>query len=136
VELARREEQRIKQLNAKRDGVSAASLKHQMRPLRPEDFDPAVAAQQAAIRALNESLGLATALPVPAALAEAPAANKAPPAQRSAANSASNAPTSNAEVAEASRPQLTEAQAPVNVDRSPANDEDMDDDLDALCNLR
>ena len=136
VEIARREEQRIKQLNAKRDGVSAASLKHQMRPLRPEDFDPVVAAQQAAIRALNESLGMATALPVPAALAEGPAANDAPPAQRPAANAASNAPTSNAETAEAGRPQLTEAQAPINVARSPANDEDIDDELDALCNLR
>lgn len=136
VEIARREEQRIKQLNAKRDGVSPASLKHQMRPLRPEDFDPAVAAQQAAIRALNESLGMATALPLPEALAEAPAANEAPLGQHAAANSASKAPISTAEATEAGRPQLTEAPGPINVARSPANDEDIEDELDVLCNLR
>lgn len=118
------------------DGVSAASLKHQMRPLRPEDFDPVVAAQQAAIRALNESLGMDTALPVPAALTEAPPANEAPPAQRSAANSAPNEPTSTAETDWGGRPQRTEAPASIVVARPPANDDDINDELDALCNLR
>ena len=135
VEIARREEQRIKQSNAKRDGVSSASLKHQMRPLRPEDFDPVVAAQQAAIRALNESLGMATAMPVPAGLMDAPAANDAPTAQPTAALPARLAPAQSAAPDEA-RPQLPEASAPLVNSGPPANDDDFEDRLGALCNLQ
>lgn len=135
VEIARREEQRIKQLNAKRDGVSPQSLKHQMRPLRPEDFDPAVAAQQAAIRALNESLGMATALPVPAGLVDAPAANDAPSAPPTASLPARPAPTQTAAPNEIP-PQLPEAPAPVVNSEPPANDDDYEDRLGALCNLQ
>jgi|GEM_PF-3316462 len=135
VEIARREEQRIKQLNAKRDGVSAASLKHQMRPLRPEDFDPVVAAQQAAIRALNESLGMATALPVPADLVDAAAANDAPSARPAAVLPARPVPTQSTTPDDA-RPQLPEASAPLINSEPPANDDDYEDRLGALCNLQ
>ncbi|MEO6277370.1 Mu transposase C-terminal domain-containing protein [Roseateles sp.] len=133
VEIARREEQRIKQLNAKRDGVSSASLKHQMRPLRPEDFDPAVAAQQAAIRALNESLGMATAFPVPAGLLDEAAANDAPTPLANAAPGARPAPQPTA--LDGVRPQLPQASAPLNSE-PPANDDDFEDRLGALCNLQ
>ena len=56
-------------LNAKRDGVSAKSLKHKMRPLRPQDFDERVALQQAEQCELDQALGMTTAMPdVPTAL--------------------------------------------------------------------
>ena len=137
VEIARREEQRIKQLNAKRDGVSSQALKHQMRPLRPEDFDLRVAAQQAAIRALNATLGMATALPVPVDLADALAANdpqSVPPAVAPKAPPAP-APASIAATDEA-RPQPPEAQAPVINPEPPANDDDFEARLGALSNLQ
>ena len=135
VEIARREEQRIKQLNAKRDGVSPRALKNQMRPLRPEDFDPAVAAQQAAIRALNESLGMATALPVPAGLVDAPAANDAPAAPATDVLPARPAPIQQTAQDEV-RPQPPEASAPLVNAEAPANDDDYEDRLGALCNLQ
>ena len=135
VEVARREEQRIKQLNAKRDGVSPQALKHQMRPLRPEDFDPAVAAQQAAIRSLNETLGMATALPTPAELVDSPAANDAPGAPSTASPPAPPAPTPAADL-DGPRPQPLEAIAPVVSLESPANDDDFEERLSAICNLQ
>jgi hypothetical protein len=69
VEFALSEAERIMRLNAKRDGVSAKSLKHKMLQLRPQDFDERVALQQAEQCALDQALGMTTAMPdVPTAL--------------------------------------------------------------------
>lgn len=69
VEFALSEAERIMRLNAKRDGVSVKSLKHKMLPLRPQDFDERVALQQAEQCALDQALGMTTAMPdVPTAL--------------------------------------------------------------------
>jgi hypothetical protein len=106
-----------------------------MRPLRPEDFDPAVAAQQAAIRSLNETLGMATALPTPAELVDSPAANDAPGAPSTASPPAPPAPTPAADL-DGPRPQPLEAIAPVVSLESPANDDDFEERLSAICNLQ
>lgn len=69
VEFALREAERVMRVNAKRDGVSVKSLKHKMLPLRPQDFDERVALQQAEQCALDQALGMTTAMPdVPTAL--------------------------------------------------------------------
>jgi len=135
VEIARREEQRIKQLNAKRDGLSPSALKNQMRPLLPQDFDPAHAAQQAEIRALNESLGMAIALPVPAGLVDVPAANDAPASPPAAAQLARPAPAPSTAPGE-ERSQLLAASALHINPELPANDNNFEDRLGALCNLQ
>lgn len=62
LECALREQQRLKQLNAKRDGGSAKSLKHKMVPLRPEDFDKRIALQQMELCYLDAQLGFGPAL--------------------------------------------------------------------------
>lgn len=62
LECALREQQRLKQLNAKRDGGSGKSLKHKMVPLRPEDFDKRLALQQTELCYLDVQLGFGPAL--------------------------------------------------------------------------
>lgn len=68
-EAAIREEQRVRQVNAKRDRLSMKSLRHKMVPLTPESFDPRIAEQQREMCHLDEQLGLTSALKeVPTAL--------------------------------------------------------------------
>ncbi len=62
LESALREQQRLMQLNAKRDGVSAKSLKHKMVTLSPERFDKRLALQQMELCYLDAQLGFGPAL--------------------------------------------------------------------------
>ena len=82
LECALREQQRLKQLNAKRDGASAKSLKHKMVPLRPEDFDKRLAVQQMELGYLDAQLGFSPALKgiSAAVLAKPPEASASGPA--------------------------------------------------------
>jgi hypothetical protein len=78
---------------------------------------------------------MATALPVPAGLVDAPAANDAPSAPPTAAVPARPASTQST-APDQERPQLPEASAPLVNAEPPANDDDYDDRLVALCNLQ
>lgn len=131
VEFALREAERIMQLNAKRDGVSAKSLKHKMRPLRPEDFDERVALQQAEQCMLDQALGMTTAMPdVPTALQA-----------KTAASGLFQAPLPQPQPDPQVAPTVPAAPAPLpaiaNVKPAPsANEEDFDDGFSARFNLR
>ena len=129
VEFALREEQRIMQLNAKRSGVSAKSLKHKMSPLRPENFDGRVALQQAEQCLLDQTLGMTTAMAdVPTALQAKNAANgllQQPLPEPQPGSPQSNAPPP------LHAPALTTVKPTL-----PANEEDFDDGFSARFNLR
>jgi hypothetical protein len=121
-------------LNAKRDGVSLKSLKHKMRPLRPQDFDERVALQQAEQCELDQALGMTTAMPdVPTALQEKTKARgllqqpvPLPQLQPQAAPPQPEAP-----------PQLPLAPALTGVQpAASSNDDDFEDDFSARYNLR
>ena len=104
LECALREQQRLTQLNAKRDGGSAKALKHKMVSLRPEDFDKRLALQQMELCYLDAQLGFGPALKGIAA---------AQPAKQSEASVP--APVLNASVAspDPERPLPAEAEGPV-----------------------
>ncbi|MFY9510511.1 MAG: Mu transposase C-terminal domain-containing protein [Rubrivivax sp.] len=90
LECALREQQRLKQLNAKRDGGSTKSLKHKMVPLRPEDFDKRLALQQMELCYLDAQLGFGPALK---------GISAAQPAKQPAASEPAPAPVLNVSVA-------------------------------------
>lgn len=129
VEFALREAERIMRLNAKRDGVSVKSLKHKMLPLRPQDFDERVALQQAEQCALDQALGMTTAMPdVPTALQAKAAASgllqqPVPQPQPEGAPTLSPVPTP--------LPAITNANP-----MSSANEDEFDDGFSARFNLR
>lgn len=129
VEFALREAERVMRVNAKRDGVSVKSLKHKMLPLRPQDFDERVALQQAEQCALDQALGMTTAMPdVPTALQAKTAASgllqqPLPQPQSEAVPTLPPVPTP--------LPAITNA-SPM----SSANEDEFDDGFSARFNLR
>lgn len=129
VEFALREAERVMRVNAKRDGVSVKSLKHKMLPLRPQDFDERVALQQAEQCALDQALGMTTAMPdVPTALQAKTAASgllqqPLPQPQPEAVPTLPPVPTP--------LPAITNANP-----MSSANEDEFDDGFSARFNLR
>jgi len=129
VEFALSEAERIMRLNAKRDGVSAKSLKHKMLPLRPQDFDERVALQQAEQCMLDQALGMTTAMPDVLTALQA----------KSAASGLLQQPLPqpDPQVASALPAAPTPLPAITNVKPAPsANEEDFDDGFSARFNLR